>query len=41
MKHWTTRNKRLAGVVIVIALGYLAYLAGTRLWAMLLEMHHM
>lgn len=41
MKQWTTRNKRLAGVVLVAALLTIAYLAGTRLWAMFLEMHQM
>jgi hypothetical protein len=41
MKEWTTRKKRVAGVLLVLALGAIVYLAGTRLWDMVLRMHHM
>ena len=41
MKEWTTRKKRLAGVVMAVVIASLLYLGATRLWALVLEMHHM
>jgi hypothetical protein len=41
MKHWTIGKKRLAGVVLAVVLGYVLYLGATRLWAVVLEMHHL
>jgi hypothetical protein len=41
MREWSTRKKRLVGVAVTVVLAYLAYLAATRLWALILEMHHL
>ena len=41
MKEWSTRKKRLVGVAVTAVLLYLLYLGATRLWAVVLEMHHM
>jgi hypothetical protein len=41
MKEWTTRKKRLAGVAAAVVIGFLLYMGATRLWAVVLEMHHM
>lgn len=40
MKDWSTGKKRLIGVLVTSAAAYLLYLGGTRLWALVREMHH-
>ena len=41
MKEWSTGRRRSLGVLATAVVLYLLYLAGTRLWAVFLEMHHM
>ncbi|MDH3207540.1 MAG: hypothetical protein OEO79_13145 [Gemmatimonadota bacterium] len=41
MKEWSNRRKRIVGVAVAAVLLYVLYLGATRLWAVVLEMHHL
>ena len=41
MNDWSTARKRIVGVLVTVVAVYLLYMGATRLWALVLEMHHM